>query len=72
MIIENPAYRVVRESSASEATISYVCSLQPDAQWISSLECPLVKSAGDRQLRIKLTHDDSRLLDTIRACKVAK
>jgi len=28
--------------------------------------------AGDRQLCIKLTHDDSRLLDTIRACKVAK
>ena len=45
---------------------------KPDAQWISSREDPLVPSAEDRQLCIKLTHGVSRLLDTPRACRVRK
>jgi hypothetical protein len=48
-----------------------VCS-KPDAQRTSSRELPLVPSAENRQLCIKPTHDDSRLVDTHRACKVAK
>jgi hypothetical protein len=38
----------------------------------SSRECPPNPTADNRQLCIKLTHDDSRLLDTPRACKLAK
>lgn len=39
---------------------------EPDVQWISSREYPLVSSADNRQLCTKLSHDDLRLLDTTR------